>query len=99
MVRFGMWDEMLAEPQPSAALTALTVGYRYGRVVALAAKGRTEDAKTELAGLEKIAAAVTADDAAGLNAARDVLPLAILVAKARIADAQQHSAEAIAAYD
>jgi tetratricopeptide (TPR) repeat protein len=95
MVRFGMWDEMLAEPRPNIALTALTVGYRYGRVVALAAKGRTADANAELAGLEKIAAAVTADDTAGLNAAGDVIALAILVAKARIADAQQHNADAI----
>jgi tetratricopeptide (TPR) repeat protein len=96
MVRFGMWDEMLAEPLPSAALTALTAGYHYGRVVALAAKGRTDDAKAELTELEKIAAAVTADDSAGLNAAGDVLALAVLVAKARIADAQQHSTDAIA---
>ena len=69
LIRFGMWDEMLAEAPPSAALTALTAGYHYGRVVALAAKGRTEDARAELTGLEKIAAAVTADDSAGLNAA------------------------------
>jgi tetratricopeptide (TPR) repeat protein len=96
MVRFGMWDEMLAEPPPSAALTALTAGYHYGRVVALAAKERIEDAKAELADLEKIAAAVSADDSAGLNAARDVLALAVLVAKARIADAQQHNTDAIA---
>jgi tetratricopeptide (TPR) repeat protein len=95
MVRFGMWDEMLAEPRPNTALTALTAGYHYGRVVALAAKGRTEDAKAELAGLEKITAAVTADDTAGLNAAGDVIALAVLVAKARIAEAQKHSAEAI----
>jgi tetratricopeptide (TPR) repeat protein len=96
MVRFGMWDAMLAEPPPSAALIVLTAGYHYGRVVALAAKGRTEDAKVELTGLEKIAAAVTADDSAGLNAAGDVLALAVLVAKARIADAQQRSIDAIA---
>ena len=38
MIRFGMWDEMLAEPQPITARTALTAGYRYGRVVELAAK-------------------------------------------------------------
>jgi tetratricopeptide (TPR) repeat protein len=96
MVRFGMWDEMLAENPPSSQLTALTGGYRYGRVVALAAKQRTGEAKTELAELEKIAAATTADDSAGLNAAGDVLAVAVLVGKARIADAQQRSNDAIA---
>jgi tetratricopeptide (TPR) repeat protein len=96
MVRFGMWDEMLAEPPPNATLTALTAGYHYGRAVALAAKARTDDAKAELTKLEKIATAATADDSAGLNAAGDVLALAVLVAKARIADAQQHGTDAIA---
>jgi len=96
MVRFGMWDEMLAEAAPSSHLTALTGGYRYGRVMAMAAKGKADDAKAELAELEKLAAAATADDSAGLNAAGDVLAVAVLVGKARIADAQQRRSEAIA---
>jgi tetratricopeptide (TPR) repeat protein len=96
MVRFGMWEEMLAEGPPNSKLSALTAGYRYGRVMALASKGRTPDAKAELAELEKIAAAMTADDSAGLNAAGDVLAVAVLVGKARIADAEQRSGDAIA---
>jgi tetratricopeptide (TPR) repeat protein len=39
---------------------------------------------------------VTADDSAGLNAAGDVLAVAVLVGKARIADAQQRGNDAIA---
>src|SRR5215472_3617422 len=74
-------------PRRGPGLTVPTAGYHYGQVVALAAKGT---------GLEKIAAAVTADDNAGLNAAGYVLALAVLAAKARIADAQQHSTDAIA---
>ena len=96
MVRFGMWDEMLAEQPPNAKLSALTAGYHYGRVMALAAKGRADEANDELAELEKIAAAATADDIAGLNAAGDVLAVAVLVGKARIAEAQQRSGDAIA---
>jgi tetratricopeptide (TPR) repeat protein len=64
--------------------------------MALAAKGRADEAKAELAELEKIAAATTADDSAGLNPAGDVLAVAVLVGKARIADAQQRSSDAIA---
>ena len=96
MVRFGMWDELLAEAAPDAKLAALTAGYRYARATALAAKGRVDEAKAELAELEKLAAAATADDSAGLNSAADVLAVAVLVGKARIAQSQQHDDEAIA---
>jgi hypothetical protein len=49
MVRFGLWDDMLAESPPDTRLNALAVAYRYGRVMALAAKGRSVEAKGELA--------------------------------------------------
>jgi tetratricopeptide (TPR) repeat protein len=96
MVRFGMWDELLAEAAPDAKLAALTAGYRYARATALAAKGSVDAAKAEMAELEKLAAAATTDDSAGLNSAEDVLAVAVLVGKARIAQAQQHDDEAIA---
>ena len=96
MVRFGMWDELLAEAAPDAKLAALTAGYRYARATALAAKGRVDEAKAELAELEKLAAAATADDSAGLNSAADVLAVAVLVGKARIAQSQHTTDEAIA---
>lgn len=95
MLRFGLWDDVLAEAAPDARLGALTAGYRYARVVALAAKGRVEDAKTELADLERRAATAGADDSAGLNNAADVLAVAVLVATARIAQAEKQDATAI----
>jgi tetratricopeptide (TPR) repeat protein len=96
LVRFGMWDAMLAEPAPTAGLSALNAGYRYGRTIALAAKGRIDDARAELAELQKLAAGAGADDSAGLNSAADVLGVAILVGRARIAEAEQHGSEAMA---
>jgi tetratricopeptide (TPR) repeat protein len=96
MVRFGMWDELLAEAAPDAKLAALTAGYRYARATALAAKGRIDDAVAELTELEKLAAAATADDAAGLNSTSDVLAVAVLVGKARIAQSQKHDDKAVA---
>jgi hypothetical protein len=96
MVRFGMWDEILAEVPPNPKLPGLAAGYLYARTAALAAKARIEEAQTDLQALEKINAAATADDAAGLNAARDVFTVAVLVARARIAAAQDRSAETIA---
>ena len=95
MVRFGLWDDVLAEAAPDARLGALAAGYRYARVVALAAKGRVDEAKAELADLERRAAAMGADDAAGLNNAAEVLAVAVLVAKARIAQAEKQDGTAI----
>jgi len=86
---------MLAEPAPNPQLTALTAGYRYARASALAAKGRLEEAKAELQALETMDAAATADSAAGLNAAKDVYAVAILTAKARIAEAVGRRDDAI----
>jgi tetratricopeptide (TPR) repeat protein len=94
-VRFGMWDEMLAEPPPDSRLGALNAGYHYGRVIALAAKGRVDDAKAELMELQRLVAAANPDDAAGLNSAADVFSVAVLVGKARIADAEQRGGDAI----
>lgn len=94
MVRFGMWDEILAEPAPNPKLTGLTGGYLYAQATALAAKGRLDDARTQLAELEKLAAAAP-NDSAGLSSARDVFAVAILNAKARIASAENRDDEAI----
>jgi tetratricopeptide (TPR) repeat protein len=95
MVRFGLWDEILAEPAPNPRLRALTAGYLYARTMALAAKGRIPDAQAELAALQKLSDATGPDDAAGLNTAKDVFAVAILVARARIVAIQGSEADAI----
>lgn len=91
MVRFGMWDEILAEPAPNPKLVGLTGAYLYATVAALAAKGRVDDAKTQFAELEKVSAL---DGDAGLNRVKDVLAVAVLNAKARIALVENKSDEA-----
>jgi tetratricopeptide (TPR) repeat protein len=95
MVRFGLWDEILAEPQPNPALKALTGGYLFARATALAAKDRTTEARQAIAELEKVRAAVPADAVAGLNTAPDVLALAASIAKSRIELAQHNRDAAI----
>jgi tetratricopeptide (TPR) repeat protein len=53
-VRFGKWDEMLAEPKPSHD-TLFTRGvWHYARGTALAAKGRLDEAARELDELKAI---------------------------------------------
>jgi tetratricopeptide (TPR) repeat protein len=55
LTRFGRWDEMLAEPAPPHNLY-LTGTWHYARGIALAAKGRLEEADKELAEVRRIAA-------------------------------------------
>jgi tetratricopeptide (TPR) repeat protein len=95
MVRFGLWDEILAEPTPNPKLTGLTGAYLYAKATALAAKGRVGEAKAELTNLEKLAADAAHDDGAGLNRVKDVLAVAALATKARIALAEDKPEEAI----
>jgi len=95
LVRFGMWDEILAEPRPNPALKALTGGYLFARVAALAAKNRVAEARQTLDELDKLRASLPADAGAGLNSAQDVLALASKIARSRVELAQNDREGAI----
>ncbi len=95
MLRFGLWDDILAEPAPNPAFKARYGGWLYAKTVALAATGRTDEAKTSLAELEKTAAKMPADYGACFNTGKDVLAVASLIARARIARADGHADESI----
>jgi hypothetical protein len=92
MVRFGMWDEILAEPVPNPKLIGLTGAYLYAKTTALAAKGRVDEAKSELPKLEKVAAS---DGNGDFERVKAVLAVAILNAKARITVAEGNKAAGI----
>jgi len=51
LVRFGKWDEILAEPHPHEGFMFAKSIWHYARGVALAAQGQTSDAQAELAAL------------------------------------------------
>lgn len=95
LVRFGLWDEMIALGAPDARARGLTAGYLYGRGVALAARGRTKDAEAVLAELRALGD-VAAEEAAGTSRLRDVLAVAEPVVAARIAASAGRSDAAIA---
>ena len=88
LVRFGMWDQILAEPQPNPKLAGLTGGYLYAKATALAATGRVDEAKAQLAELENLAASVAAEGDAGLDRLKHVLAVATPNVRARIALAE-----------
>ncbi|WP_342249494.1 hypothetical protein [Sphingomonas sp. OTU376] len=85
LIRFGRWDEMLAEPQPDARLLDLTVNWLSARTIAFAATGKREEARAELAKLKAKIAGAPADALAGMNMAAPLFRIAELRAEARIA--------------
>jgi tetratricopeptide (TPR) repeat protein len=95
LVRFGLWDELLKEPAPDSRLPGLSISWRQARAIALAAKGRTAEAKQEIAEIERLIAAVPADATQGLNAARPLYEIGLLKARARVAQAEKRHDEAI----
>ena len=84
MVRFGLWEELLHEPQPPADLPATTAFWRYGRTVAFAALGRVEEGAAELAALKEAVAAVPESRLMGNNPASVVLAVGVPMAEGEL---------------
>ena len=95
LVRFGLWDEMLALPAPNPRAPQLSAGYLYARGVALAARGRIEDARGVLLALQRLAATTPAGTRAGTNSLADLMKVAEPIVAARIASSQRDSPQAI----
>lgn len=98
MVRFGRYDELLAEPRPDPKYPVLTGLWLHAHGMALAARGRLDEACADQAALVKLAAEVPQDMRAGNNTARDVLGTAARVLEAFIAE-RQGRPDALAAWD
>jgi tetratricopeptide (TPR) repeat protein len=99
MVRFGRWDEILAEPSPAERHAALLALYRFARGVALASTGQIADAKAELEALDQLRGDIPDDLMTGLNNGREVLALAAKVLSARIAERDRRAKDAIRLYE
>jgi tetratricopeptide (TPR) repeat protein len=89
MVRFGKWDELVAEPRPDAKYTVLTALWLHGHGMALAAKGKLDDAEKDRAELAALSTKLPADLVAGLNPARDIAAVAGKILEARIAETKK----------
>jgi tetratricopeptide (TPR) repeat protein len=85
MVRFGLWDEILAEPRPPEDLVVTTAFWRYGRTVAFSALGRVEEAAAEFALLKEAYDAVPESRLIGNNTARTVLEVGLPIAEGELA--------------
>jgi tetratricopeptide (TPR) repeat protein len=99
LVRFGLWDELIALERPATDAAGLTAGYLYGRGVALAARGRTEEARAALAELERLGASAAPTVRARANALNAVIGVAAPIVTARIAASEYRVTEAVAALE
>lgn len=84
MVRFGMWNEILALPTPPEDLQAWTAFWRYGRTISLAALGRVDEAAAELEAFKKAYEAVPESRTLGNNSARTVLEVGLPMAEGEL---------------
>lgn len=97
-VKFGQWNEILAQPAPGQDLIYPTGVWHFARGMAYTAKGQLQQADRELQALQAIATnpdleSVTVD---GLNSADYLLKIAIEVLSGELAAKQGNYQEAIA---
>jgi tetratricopeptide (TPR) repeat protein len=99
-VRFHMWDEVLAEPEPAKDLPFMQAMWHAARGLAFAAQGKLKEAETERA-----AVAPLKDDASlktiyvsSVNTADSIVALAYDVLAGEIAARGKRANEAIRAY-
>ena len=92
-IRFGAWDDILAEPAPDPKLHGLTAGWLYAQAEALAAEGKLDQARAKLAALDQLE--VPAGEGAGLNSAADIVAIERLVARARLLSSEGKLGEAV----
>ena len=76
LVRFGRWDEVLAEPEPAEAFPLARALWRAARGVAYAAQGKTEEARAEQRAFTEARARVKPEAAFGNNPAGPLLDVA-----------------------
>ena len=95
LVRFGLWDEAIALGPPDPRAPGLMAAYLYSRGVALAARGRLEEARTVLAQLHQLATVTPPDAPAGFNKLQGVLEVAEPIVAARIAATELRNDEAL----
>jgi tetratricopeptide (TPR) repeat protein len=96
LVRFGRWDEALAEPLPPPSQRYASGLYHYARGVAFAAKGQRESAAAELDSLRAAAALVPADMLISINRATLLLRVAALALAGEIAARSGETESAVA---
>lgn len=95
LLRFGRWEDVLAEPKPVETLRVATAFWHYARGVALANLDRLADAQAEAVAFAAAAGRVQDGDLVGLNPARAVLHVAERMLQGEILARQGQTDEAL----
>jgi len=98
LVRFGKWNEILAEPAPEEDLLYPTAVWHYARGIAYARRGKLKEARAELAEVRSIAAdpGLAPLRIWGLNPMTSLAEIAAAVLQAEIAAAGGDTKTAVA---
>jgi tetratricopeptide (TPR) repeat protein len=96
-IRFGRWDEMLAEPKPRDCFPMTNALWHYARGVSFAAKNDVANAKSEQMAFAAAAKAVPKDAIFAQNPAADILGVAEKALAGEILYREGKTDEAVAA--
>ena len=95
--RFGLWDEILKEPEPPRDLPFAAAMWHYARALAYSAKGNRAQAASERKRLEAVTAAISPARPLGTsNHAKDVAEVAVAVVAGEFAAAHGDHKGAVA---
>ena len=96
-VKMGLWNEVLASPQPEADLKYPTVVWNYARGMAMLAGNKLPDAKNHLAAMKEIMADTTLRELTiwGINSVYDLCLIASDVLEGEILAKEKKFPEAI----
>jgi tetratricopeptide (TPR) repeat protein len=89
LVRFGRWDELLAEPRPPEKYPVMLSIWLHAHGMALASRGKLDEAQQHHTELVALRDKLPADLLAGLNPARTVADLGAKILEARLAQAKK----------
>src|SRR2546427_7349713 len=100
LVRFGRWDEVLAEPAPPGKSKGMTAIWHFARGMALAAKGQLADAQKEADALAQLVASIDEKAVMGNNSpSRVVLGVPRDILLAELAARRGQLPEAVKLYE
>lgn len=85
LLRFGKWEEILAEPEPESWRLFSRAEWHFARSVALSARGKPEEARRELKLMDEVSDEVTEEWLMGNNPAHEVLAVARTMAAGELA--------------
>jgi tetratricopeptide (TPR) repeat protein len=100
MVRFGMWDKMLAEPKPDLESQFMTGIWHYGRALAYIKTNRLSMARKELRPLSDAREAMgTVKHYVGFATAETLLTIAEEIVRGELASAEGNTLEGLASLE